>query len=335
LIYLDPDPGDEILVSPLTDMGTVIPILYQQAVPVFVDIDPRIQNMDPRKIEENISDRTRAIIVTHLHGIPADMDPIMEIAGRHDLFIIEDAAQAHMAEYHGKYVGAVGNIGCFSLQQSKHITTGDGGMLITDEDNRFGRSLRLCFDKGWPRNEPVRDHYFLAPNYHMTELQAAVGLAQLRKYGQSLQARKQSAKEMLGRLADFDLVFPLETYPSTSSTFFAYAFRLNMGKLRVNGEKIVEALQSEGLPCELGYPGTIPLYLYPMIKERKTFGRSGWPFDSPAARKTWRYELGLCPEAEKACRETVVVPWNEGLRSEHVQLISEAIVKVLEYYRIK
>jgi len=333
VIYLDPDPGDEILVSPLTDMGTVIPILYQQAVPVFVDVDPETQNMDPEKMEECITDRTRAVLVTHLHGIPADMDPILEVARRHGLFVIEDAAQAHLAEYHGGFVGSLGNLGCFSLQQSKHITTGDGGMVISSEDRRFGRELRLCFDKGWPRQNPVRDHLFLAPNYHMTELQAAVGLAQLGKYGPALEARRRSGRQLLEKLAGCDPVTPLRTYPDTSSVFFAYVFRLNLDMLGADGASIVAALHGEGLPCELGYPGEIPLYLYPMIRERKTFGTSGWPFDSPAARKRWRYEPGLCPVAERACRETVVIPWNEGLASEHVDLIHRAVVKVVDHFR--
>ena len=130
LIYRNPDPGDEILVSPITDMGSIIPVLYQQAIPVFVDIDPSNQNMDPALIEQHISPRTRGIIVTHIYGSPADMDPIMEIARKHDLFVIEDCAQAHMTEYRGRKVGSIGDMGCFSFQQSKHITTGDGGMVL-------------------------------------------------------------------------------------------------------------------------------------------------------------------------------------------------------------
>ena len=124
--------GDEILISPITDMGSVIPILYQQAIPVFVDVDESNQNMDPNEIERHISPRTRAILVTHIYGSPADMDPIMEIAQRNHLFVIEDCAQAHMTRYKGRIVGMIGHIGCFSFQQSKHITTGDGGMVISN-----------------------------------------------------------------------------------------------------------------------------------------------------------------------------------------------------------
>ncbi len=334
MIYLNPEPGDEVLVSPITDMGAVIPILYQQAVPVFVDVDPVTQNMDPRKIERCISPRTRAIIVTHIFGGPADMDPILRIARRQQLFVIEDCAQAHLATYRGRKVGTLGHMGCFSFQQSKHITTGDGGMVVANEDHRFGRALRLCLDKGWPRAKPGRDHLFLAPNYHMIELQAAVGLAQIGKYEACITRRRDAAAELDALLAGESAAHPVATLPGCKQTYFYYCLRLDLGRLRADGERIAKALNAEGLPAELGYPGPMPLYLYPMIRDKKTFGSSGWPFNAPAARKRWSYKPGLCPEAEKACRETVILPWNEGLRTRHVRWIARSISKVLGFYSV-
>jgi len=334
IIYLNPDPGDEILVSPITDMGSVIPILYQQAIPVFIDIDPRTQNMDPDKIEEKITSRTRGIMVTHIFGNPADMGPIMEIAKRHDLFVIEDCAQAHLAEYRGRLVGGLGHIGCFSFQQSKHITTGDGGMVVSNEDKRFGRELRLCFDKGWPREKRRRDHYFLAPNYHMTELQAAIGIAQTEKLKIIVENRRKAAMALNSFLSDFDEVQTIRSLPGCIHSYFYVCFTLNLDALRVDSEVFEKALLDEGLECELGYPGPVPLYYYPMIKNKRTFGSSGWPFDSPATQKSWSYPEGLCPEAEKACRSTIVLPWNERLQSKHVELIAEAIHKVIRAYRV-
>jgi len=333
MIYLNPNPGDEIIVSPITDMGSVIPILYQQAIPVFADIDPATQTLDPKSIEENISNRTRGIMVTHIHGIPANMDAIMEIAKRHDLFVIEDSAQAHMSKYHGKLVGTIGDVGCFSFQQSKHITTGDGGMVISNEDMKFGRSLRHCFDKGWPRDKPGRDHYFLAPNYHMTELQAAVGIAQIKKYPESIEARRASGKALVERLQESNLVTLLTTLPDTTSTFFSFSFMINQEKLDVTADVLVKELYQQGLKCEQGYPGPVPLYMYPVIREKKTFGSSGWPFTSPFARKEWSYEPGLCPKAEKACQETIVIPWNERITQQHVDLIADTIIAILNQYR--
>jgi len=143
MVYLNPNPGDEILVSPITDMGTIIAIVCQQAVPVFVDIDPVTQNIDPAQLEKHISPCTKATPPVHIYGSPADMDPIMEVARKHNLFVIEDCAQAHLTEYKGRLVGTIGDMGCFSFQQSKHITTGDGGIVVTHEDKKFGRELRL------------------------------------------------------------------------------------------------------------------------------------------------------------------------------------------------
>ncbi|MSU69775.1 MAG: DegT/DnrJ/EryC1/StrS family aminotransferase [Opitutaceae bacterium] len=333
LIYLDPEPGDEVIVSSITDMGSVIPILYQGAVPVFADVDPATQNMDPRSLEALVSPRTRAIMVTHIYGNPADMDPILALARRHNLLVIEDCAQAHLARYRGRLVGTLGDLGCYSFQQSKHITTGDGGMVIANEDARFGRRLRECFDKGWPRHKPGRDHLFLAPNYHMTELQAAVGLAQLTKYQACLSGRRRAAAQLDGLLAGEPAVEPVAVRPDCEAVYFHYCFRLRPELSAVGAAQFATALAAEGVPCEHGYPGPIPLYLYPVIRDRRTFGKSGWPFTSPPARKEWHYPPGTCPVAERLCQETVVLPWNERLQPAHVGAIATAIRKVARAYR--
>lgn len=328
VLYLNPEPGDEIILSPVTDIGTAIPILAQLAVPVFADVDPHTQNMDPNSIEANITPRTRAIIVTHVYGNPADMDAIMAIARRHDLFVIEDCAQSLLATYKGKLCGTIGNIGCFSFQQSKHMTTGDGGMVIANEDDRFGRALRLCADKGWPRNKPGRDHLFLAPNYHMTELQAAVGLAQLGKLRKMVDARMRSAAEVTAHLQGVD-VAPIHILPDTAGVFFYYSFRLPAERLKAPIPHVMKALLAEGIDGFIGYPGPKPLYKYPVIKDRLTFGTSGWPFTLSGARN-WNYDDDLCPVAEKACRETVCMWWNERFTAQHTEMIAEAIRKVVQ-----
>ena len=254
MIYLNPEPGDEVIVTPISDMGSVIPIVCQQAIPVFADVDPFDLNLDPRKIEELISPRTVAIMVVHFFGSPANMDGILAIAKKHNLFVIEDCAQAHMAEYHGNLVGTLGDVGCFSFQQSKHVTTGDGGMVISKKDNAHGRSLRLCSDKGWPRKLGGRDHYFLAPNYHITELQAAVGLAQIEKYATCIAGRRAAAQRLDDNLRGLEAVRPLGTHPNCKQTYFHYGLRIQRDKINVDGRQFAEALEAEGLECELGYP---------------------------------------------------------------------------------
>ena len=178
---LNLEPGDEIITSPITDMGTVIAILACNLVPTFADVDPRTGNITAEAIARQISPKTRAIIVVHLFGQPADMDPILALARQHDLRVIEDCAQAHLAAYQGRLVGTMGDLGCFSFQQSKQMTTGDGGLVVS-RDEALAVRARLFSDKGWPRGIPgLRGHLFLGMNYRMTELQGAVGLAQERK----------------------------------------------------------------------------------------------------------------------------------------------------------
>jgi perosamine synthetase len=331
VIYLNPEPGDEIILSPVTDIGTAIPIMAQLAVPVFADVDPATQNVTAATIEACLTPRTRAIIVTHVFGAPADMDPIMELAERRGLFVIEDCAQAHLATYKGRICGTIGHLGCFSFQQSKHMTTGDGGMVVANEDKRFGRELRLCGDKGWPRAKGGRDHLFLAPNYHMTELQAAVGLAQLKKLPAMVQARIDAADRLTARLAEVD-VEPAAILPNSRGVFFYYAFRLDPTGLRAPVKEVMRAMSAEGIDGFIGYPGPIPLYRYPVIRERLTFGSSGWPFTLPGVTRNWDYSDSLCPEAEKACAETICMWWSEGLTAVHADQIGDAIEKVVTAY---
>ena len=181
---IDPEPGDEIVTSPVTDMGAIAPILYQTAIPVFADVDPRTGNVTAQAIERVLSERTRAIVVTHLFGNPAEMGPILALVERRGIPVIEDCAQAYGATYDGRPLGTLGAVGCFSLQQGKHITTGEGGIVVTD-DAALARRMRLFIDKAWGYGDERPDHTFAALNGRMSELQGAVALAQLGKLPQS------------------------------------------------------------------------------------------------------------------------------------------------------
>jgi dTDP-4-amino-4,6-dideoxygalactose transaminase len=175
---IDPEPGDEIITTPITDMGAITPIIYQTAIPVFADVDPLTYNVTAETIEKKITSRTKAVIVTHLFGASCDMDPILALCKKHNLPVIEDCAQAFGTIYKGRHVGTLGTIGAFSLQQGKHMSTGEGGMVLT-RDPQLARRVVLFTDKAWGYGDPNPDHYFLAPNYRMTELVGAVALAQL------------------------------------------------------------------------------------------------------------------------------------------------------------
>ena len=199
LLALGVCPGDEVIVPTLTFVATANAVTYCGARPVFVDSEPTTWNMDPSQIQERITARTKAVIVVHLYGHPADMDPIMEIARRHGIVVVEDAAEAHGAEYRGRRVGSIGDIGTFSFYGNKIITTGEGGMVVTD-DEALARKMRQLKGQG---QDFHRRYWFpiLGYNYRMTNIQAAIGLAQLEKVDWHLARRREIAgwyEELLG-----------------------------------------------------------------------------------------------------------------------------------------
>ncbi|HZN43787.1 MAG TPA: DegT/DnrJ/EryC1/StrS family aminotransferase, partial [Nitrospiraceae bacterium] len=177
---INPDPGDEIVTTSITDMGALTPILYQGAIPVFADVDPKTYNVTRKSIESCLSPKTRAIIVTHLFGNPCEMNDIMALAQSKGIPVIEDCAQSYLSRHDGRLVGTIGTIGCFSLQQGKHITTGEGGLVVSNDD-ALARRMYLLINKAWGYGDPNPDHYFLALNYRLSELQGAVAVAQLAK----------------------------------------------------------------------------------------------------------------------------------------------------------
>ena len=200
---INPEPGDEIITTSITDMGALTPIVYQGAIPVFCDVDPLTCNVTAETIEKCISEKTKGIIVTHLFGNPCDMEPIMELANKHGIPVIEDTAQAFMATYDGKYVGTFGAVGAFSLQQGKHITTGEGGIVVTDDDE-LARRMFLYINKAWGYGDEKPDHYFLALNYRMTELQGAVAVAQMAKLDWVAKTRTDMAAKLTEQLDGVD-----------------------------------------------------------------------------------------------------------------------------------
>lgn len=206
---LDIKEEDEVIVATLTNMATFFAVLYERAIPVPVDIDAETLNIDPSKIEEKITPKTKAIIVVHLYGHPVDMDPVMEISKKYNIPVIEDAAEAHGAEYKGKKVGGIGHIGCFSFYSNKIITTGEGGMVVTNDEkliNRIRSIKNLAFG-----DKDKFMHKEIGFKYQMTNLQAAVGLAQLEKIDQIIQKKRDIAEYYLKNLKDVkNIILPVE-----------------------------------------------------------------------------------------------------------------------------
>lgn len=331
LIYACIGAGDEVLVPCVSDMGTVIAILLQNAVPVFVDVDLLTQNISAEDLENKITPQSKAVIPVHMFGLPCDMDSIINIAKKNHLIVIEDCCQAHTSKYKGNLVGTIGDIGCFSFQQTKHVTAGEGGMVITNKDSQYSRKLQLCADKGWPRDQ-YREHYFLAPNYHMTELQAAVGIAQLSKLDKMIRNRQESAKVLSKILADIDGVTPAPEPKEFEHTYFAYQFIVDFSKFSVNRNTIVKAICSEGLNIIPSYLPK-PLYKYDFLQNIVMYNNTKCPLECKYYSKEIDYKKVSCPVAEKACSMGLFLQWNEKISIKNAQDAGYAIKKVLEYYR--
>ena len=317
---LDLNPGDEVITAPITDLGTIIPILYQQCVPVFADIDGSY-NMDPVDVEKKITDRTKAILVVHLFGNPCDMDAVAAIAKKHNIPLIEDCSQSHMTEYKGKYVGTIGDIGCFSFQQAKHMTTGDGGMTITSNKSYYDR-MKLFVDKGYARKGwGSRAYLFLGMNYRMNELTAAVGLAQLKKVKGVVEKRYELGNYLTQLISDIPEVTSAPVTPGAKSSYWIYPFALKNGDL----DGFAQKMKSRGIGVGAGYTGK-PIYLCSeSLTGKKTFGNSQFPFSSKVTDRVYEYQEGLCPVAEKALKHLICLPLNECWDKALLEKIAKAI----------
>ncbi|HVX47629.1 MAG TPA: DegT/DnrJ/EryC1/StrS family aminotransferase [Mycobacteriales bacterium] len=325
------EPGDEVIVPPITDFGTVIGVLAQNAVPIFADVDPLTGCMTAETVERVISDRTRAVIVVHLFGGGAPIDEIVQLARPRGIRVIEDCAQAYLTRPAGGegFAGTRADIGCFSLQQSKHITAGDGGLTVTD-DPEIDRHMRLFADKGWPRETNERTHLFHGFNYRMTELQGAVARAQLKKLPGVVQSRRDNARRLHDQVKGLSgLQFPFEV---DRHSFWLLPFVVEPDILGADNKEFGKALVAEGIPVSAGYLER-PVYLVPALVDRRVYGKSGFPFTAPPARQEIVYAPGDCPVAEDMINRTLLVmQWNEKFTDSDVDDIAAALTKVQRHF---
>ncbi len=328
---LNLEPGDEVITTTITDMGTIIAILACNLVPTFADVDPRTGNITAETIAREITYKTRAIIVVHLFGQAADLDPILALARKHNLKVIEDCAQAHLAQYKGRLVGTMGDLGCFSFQQSKQMTTGDGGMVISNDEQLYIRA-RLFADKAWPRGLPGlnRSHLFLGMNYRLTELQGAVGVAQTTKLPALVARRRATTGLLLKLIAEIpgiDLPFVIS---DANPAWWMFWFTIDQSVLHVTPQQFAEAIKAEGLPFGVGYIPN-PVFEYDVIRERKTFGSSGIPWTLPQARPGITYDRKDYPGTLRLMNEMFVTNWNEGMTESDVHDIAAGLAKAANY----
>ena len=324
---IDPEPGDEIITTSITDMGALTPILYQCTIPVFADVDPRTLNVTAETIAPMISDRTRAIVVTHLFGNPCEMGPILDLATSHGLPVIEDCAQAYLATYKKKYVGTLGTIGCFSLQQGKHMTCGEGGIVVT-RDERLARRLFLFINKCFGYGDASPDHYYLSLNSRMSELQGAVAVGQLEKLTASAQTRMMRAAELTERLKGLRGVEPFPVYQDCGNVYWKYCLLVDPGIIPGGAVGLAKGLKARGISSAPRYIDK-PAFECEIFQRRRTFGNSQFPF-TLARPDVLQYDREHYPQTYRGLESTLVLPWNERYTTDHVDYIATSIREVID-----
>ncbi len=314
-------PGDEVIIPPYTFIATSSIVLEANCVPVFVDIDPDTYNLDPSQIESAITKNTKAIIPVHFAGQSCDMDKIMAIAKKYNLRVIEDAAHGHGAEYKGRKLGSIGDAGCFSFQSSKNLTSGEGGIITTNDEKLYDmmNSLR---NVGRVKGGQWYEHHNLGCNYRITQLQAALLSSQLKRLEEQTKLRHDNGTFLNSLLEKIDGIKPLARgLGETLHSYHIYIFKYDKSKFNnLAKSKFAEALAAEGVPSFMGYPQ--PLYKQPLFQEKN--------FMCYAIPEHVDFINVFCPVTEKACYEEAVwIMQNSMLGTkEDMMKFTEAIIKI-------
>lgn len=301
LAALQIGPGDEVIVPPYTFTATASSVLMNNAVPVFTDVSFATANLDTEKLEDAITPRTRAIIPVHLFGHPAEMGAIMEMADAHDLSVIEDCAQSPGAEYKGKKTGTFGDLAAFSFQRTKNMTTGEGGMIITD-DEQLAHRCRLVRNHGEAFSMGQKREYLanvLGWNYRMTEMEAAIGIEQLKKLDAFNDVRIRNSQHLTKGLTGIEGITPAFEASYVKHVYSTYALRYNEKITGIPKKLFIKALAAEGIPIWNGYPH--PLYENPIFKEKIVHGSQGCPFNCRFYQGKVDYAKTRCPISEELC----------------------------------
>ena len=310
-------PGDEVIVPSLSMSASVTAAVLYGGIPVFADVNPETFNPCPDSIRSLVTPRTKAIMVVHLLGHPADMDPVMEVAREHGLTVIEDCAQSPFATYKGRLVGTIGHIGVFSLNFHKHIHTGEGGVCVTDDD-RLGERLQMIRNHAEAvvagKETPDLTN-MIGFNFRMGEIEAAIGRSLLGTAGGLIEVRRKNAAYLNDKIGELPGLRTVKPRPDCGHVYGAMGMLCDSGVHGVPRDLLVKALRAE-LPATelreeakgplLGAGFGKPLYMLPMFQKQVAFGDAGYPFKGPHYRKSLDYSEGLCPAAEKACKTMVV-----------------------------
>ena len=324
--------GDEVITSPVTDIGSVIGVLYQGGVPVFADLKPGSCNLDPEDVRRRITPKTKAIIAVHLTGNPCEIDALKALADEHKLVLIEDCCQAWGAQTRGRPIGTVGDFACFSLQNSKHVTCGDGGIVATN-DETYGPRLQPFGDKGAARGVRREGGGFrmFSTNYRMTEPQAAVAAGQLTRLKEIAATRCRLGNLLTEKIKDAPGLIPHEVHPEDRAVYWFYMFRIKPEAFRINRDDFARTLRAEGAPASGGYIG-VPLYGEPVFQEHAFFaGR--WPVKE-FGLTDMDFSKHSCPEAEAILKSGIRITIHEGMTDEYILDVAKAIRKVAAHFAV-
>lgn len=310
------EPGDEVIVPSLTFGSTATAVVHQAGVPVFADIDRELYTLDHRDLERAVSDWTEAIIPVHLYGHPAEMDEILDFADEHNLAVIEDAAQAHGAEYRGDGVGSIGDLGCFSFYATKNITSGEGGMITTDDDE-YAEKLRMLRNHGLADRDT---HVDLGFNFRMSEMHAAVGAAQVERLGGFNERRTEISERLRAELADLEWLEPATVRDYVTHAYFWAPFEVQEDVIGMSGKEVWRHLKDQGVETRHRY--NKPLYEHPVFTEHRGFN-SEFPWS--VNDNEHDYASQHLPNVEDVVGKNIGLPNHPGLEEADIEYVIETL----------
>jgi len=320
LLSLGIKPGDEVITTPLTFAATANSIVHAGGHPVFADVQLATMNINPQEVEKKLSSKTKAILPVHFAGRPCEMDQLMAFARRHQLRVVEDAAHAIESTYKGSPIGTIGDVGCFSFYVTKNVTTVEGGMVITDQDEFALLIKRLALHgltaDAWHRfSEKEFKHYQVVHagfKYNMTDIQASIGIHQFAKMEARARRREEIWEIYNQSFREFPLILPSPTPPGQRHAYHLYTPLLDLDRVRCTRDEFLQALHKENIGVGVHY---IALHLHPFYQ------------------KTYGYQCGDFPNAEFISNRTFSLPLSAKLTGQDVEDVIQAVGKILAYYR--
>jgi perosamine synthetase len=309
------EPGDEVIVPSLTFGSTATAVVHQAGVPVFADIDRDLYTLDHTDLERCLTDETFAVMPVHLYGHPAEMDEIREFTDDHDLYLIEDAAQAHGASYKDDMVGSIGDAGCFSFYATKNITTGEGGIVTTDND-AVAANLRMLRSHGMANRD---QHVTLGYNYRMSDLNGAIGAAQVERLGGFNDRRREVSERLARELGDLDWLEPATVRDYVEHAYFWAPFEVQTDTIGMSGKDVWRKLRDQGVETRHRY--NEPLYDQPVFAKHRGFN-SEFPWS--VNPNDHDYDLSL-PNVEEVVGNMIGLPNHPNITDEDIDYVVETV----------